>query len=173
MVRPAGFEPATSWFVAVNTIVDPAQLTGWKGLCSATTWTQSWTQRIYLACPVPGASVGLAGRRGRQGRSSISAKSLFVRAHACRPRGRRANTDTHASSRSMSTARGTEPLPSIADDTLPFDQAYRATAGPTRACHAPCAGRSGSTTYSVDLCGPNAAYRLNRCSSIVYGPLAR
>jgi hypothetical protein len=27
MVGPAGLEPATSWFVAVNAIVDPAQLT--------------------------------------------------------------------------------------------------------------------------------------------------
>jgi hypothetical protein len=27
-VGPAGLEPATSWFVAVNTIVDPARLTG-------------------------------------------------------------------------------------------------------------------------------------------------
>src|SRR2546422_11682615 len=30
MVRPAGLEPATSWFVAVNTFVDPAQLTSRK-----------------------------------------------------------------------------------------------------------------------------------------------
>ena len=31
MVRPARLERATSWFVAVNTFVDPAQLTGQKG----------------------------------------------------------------------------------------------------------------------------------------------
>src|ERR1051326_4330856 len=34
-VGPAGLEPATSWFVAVNTFVDPAQLTPWEGSFNA------------------------------------------------------------------------------------------------------------------------------------------
>jgi hypothetical protein len=34
----------TSWFVAVNTFVDPAQLTGPKDPKRPATWTQSWTQ---------------------------------------------------------------------------------------------------------------------------------
>ena len=32
---PAGLEPATSWFVAVNPFVDPAQLTSQKGRTTA------------------------------------------------------------------------------------------------------------------------------------------
>jgi hypothetical protein len=34
MVRPARLERATSWFVAVNTFVDPAQLTSQGGRLS-------------------------------------------------------------------------------------------------------------------------------------------
>ena len=40
MVRPAGLEPATSWFVAVNTLVDPAQLTSLEPVFGVATWTQ-------------------------------------------------------------------------------------------------------------------------------------
>src|SRR5262249_60701069 len=43
-VGPAGLEPATSWFVAVNAFVDPPQLTTHKGCRRPATWTQSWTQ---------------------------------------------------------------------------------------------------------------------------------
>ena len=41
---PAGLEPATSWFVAVNTFVEPAQLTSLEPVSRVATWTQSWTQ---------------------------------------------------------------------------------------------------------------------------------
>ena len=42
-VRPARLERATSWFVAVNTFVDPTQLTAQRIPKQATTWTQCWT----------------------------------------------------------------------------------------------------------------------------------
>ena len=38
---PAGLEPATSWFVAVNLFVDPAQLTAQETSETPATWTQS------------------------------------------------------------------------------------------------------------------------------------
>src|SRR5262245_25103738 len=44
LARPAGLEPATSWFVAVNLFVDPAQLTARETSELPATWTQSWTQ---------------------------------------------------------------------------------------------------------------------------------
>jgi hypothetical protein len=44
VARPAGLEPATSWFVAVNDFVDPAQLTTQRTPKRRTTWTQPWTQ---------------------------------------------------------------------------------------------------------------------------------
>jgi len=44
VARPAGLEPATSWFVAVNPFVDPAQLTSLGLVSRVATWTQSWTQ---------------------------------------------------------------------------------------------------------------------------------
>jgi len=44
LARPAGLEPATSWFVAVKTFVDPAQLTSFNEAERPATWTQLWTQ---------------------------------------------------------------------------------------------------------------------------------
>jgi hypothetical protein len=43
LVRPARLERATSWFAAVNTFVDPAQLMAQEVPKRAATWTQCWT----------------------------------------------------------------------------------------------------------------------------------
>ena len=48
MARPARLELATSWFVAVNAFVDPAQLTGPSELKRPATWTQSWTPIVAI-----------------------------------------------------------------------------------------------------------------------------
>ena len=52
LARPAGLEPATSWFVVVTTIVDAAQLTALEDPNRPATWTQSWTQRLPVADPI-------------------------------------------------------------------------------------------------------------------------
>jgi hypothetical protein len=49
VVRPARLERATSWFVAVNPFVDPAQLTARRMPKEPATWTQCWTQAGVVA----------------------------------------------------------------------------------------------------------------------------
>jgi phosphohistidine phosphatase len=56
-VRPARLERATSWFVAVDTLVDPAQLTNPGARFGAATWTQSWTQDFSPSTGVSPAQV--------------------------------------------------------------------------------------------------------------------
>ena len=60
VARPAGLEPATSWFVAVTDFVDPAQLTSQRTAKWCATWTQRWTQNLMEAEP---RSKSLLGRR--------------------------------------------------------------------------------------------------------------
>jgi hypothetical protein len=53
LARPARLERATSWFVAVNTFVDPTQLTNRELVFRIATWTQFWTH-----FPSPKANAG-------------------------------------------------------------------------------------------------------------------
>src|SRR4029450_10679710 len=57
LVRPARLERATSWLEAVNTFVDPAQLTNPGARFGAATWTQSWSQDYSPSTGVSPAQV--------------------------------------------------------------------------------------------------------------------
>ena len=75
LARPARLELATSWFVAVNTFVDPAHLTSTKALYGAATWNHFWThipsriERPSLVTPEP----------SRLGHLSVSVESVVYR----------------------------------------------------------------------------------------------